>query len=191
MAFLAFGSLLCSVLFVTVPDRAVFALVACGVLVVLALLAPGLLATDRSRTPVDGDLVALLRRTTIFAPLPPFAIEQIVSSLTAFHPTEGTVIYEQGATGDSMVIIGGGSVGVLRDGARIDRSTAGDYVGEVALLDDKPRNATVVAGAGCTLYVLPRDVFLEAVTGHPRSLQRARAGAARRQRVPDVPDVAE
>jgi CRP-like cAMP-binding protein len=52
---------------------------------------------------------------------------------------------------------------------------AGDFFGEVALLRDAPRNATVSALEPCVLYALERDVFLDAISAHTRCAEAAEA----------------
>jgi CRP-like cAMP-binding protein len=68
-----------------------------------------------------------------------------------------------------------GDVRVTRDGEAIAERTSGDHLGEIALLRDVPRTATVTTTAPTELLILDRDPFLEAVTGHPQSHARANA----------------
>jgi CRP-like cAMP-binding protein len=64
---------------------------------------------------------------------------------------------------------------VTRDGAHVAERTVGEHVGEVALLRDEPRNATITARTPMKLLTLDRSPFLEAVTGHPQSRERVQA----------------
>jgi CRP-like cAMP-binding protein len=68
-----------------------------------------------------------------------------------------------------------GDVSVTQDGQVIAERTSGDHLGEIALLRDVPRTATVTTTTPTELLVLDRVAFLEAVTGHPQSHARANA----------------
>ena len=81
----------------------------------------------------------------------------------------GDVVIREGDPGDRFYVIEAGRVEVTSGGALVGHRGPGEYVGEIALLRDVPRTATVTALTELTLYALERDVFLGAVTGHPRS----------------------
>jgi CRP-like cAMP-binding protein len=68
--------------------------------------------------------------------------------------------------GDRFYLIESGTAEVTVQGAVVNRYGPGDSFGEVALLRDVPRQATVRAVEDLTLYALERQVFLDAVTGH-------------------------
>ena len=64
--------------------------------------------------------------------------------------------------------------------SRVGTLRAGDYFGEIALLRDVPRTATVTALTDVDLLTLERDEFITAVTGHPESTEAAHAAIANR-----------
>jgi hypothetical protein len=137
-----------------------------------------LLAIDREA--LAPSELALLSRLAIFRPLPPATINQLASGLIAVHATVGEQIIREGDSGDRFYVIAKGDVDVASDGRQVATLGKGDYFGEIALLRDIPRTATVTAKTAVDLYALERDEFLSAVTGHPASVEAADAVVAAR-----------
>jgi MFS family permease len=134
---------------------------------------------------IDGEALApselaLLSRLSIFRPLPPATINQLASGLIAVQATAGEPIIRQGDPGDRFYAVAKGQLDVATDGEHVGTLGEGDYFGEIALLRDVPRTATVTAKTDVELYALERDEFLSAVTGHPASLEAADAVVAAR-----------
>lgn len=159
-----------------------------GALVVTGLLVPATLALawrplralERTARAPDPEALALLRRLPIFAPLSAAAMERIMASLARLEVPSGHVLIREGDEGDRFYVIVEGTVEVTRTGAYVADRVAGDFVGEIALLRNVPRTATVTAVTPLKLLALDRGPFLEAVTGHPQSRERAEAVAAER-----------
>jgi MFS family permease len=172
---LAVGSAGASILIAAFGIQAALVVVGLVAPVVVVAVWKPLSRLDGEATAPDAETVAFLRRIAIFAPLPPPAIERIVGSLRRVEVPAGEVLIRQGDVGDRFLMILHGDVRVSRNGEVIAERTSGDHIGEIALLRDVPRTATVTTTTPTELLILDRDPFLEAVTGHPQSRARANA----------------
>jgi len=158
------------------------ALVGVGAIVPLAvvLLWLPLRAVEREARAPTSELLGLVRSLPIFAPLPAPIIERILANLERIEIPVGGTLIREGEPGDRCYILAEGEVDVLQSGARIAVRRGVDILGEIALLRDIPRTATVVAATPLVLYALDRATFLEAVTGHPQARLSAEQVADRR-----------
>jgi predicted MFS family arabinose efflux permease len=158
------------------------ALVVTGLLVpiALALAWVPLRALDRDARAPDPEALALMRRLPLFSPLSAPAIERIMAALVRLDAPAGHILIREGDEGDRFYVIVEGSVAVSQGGRHLADRFAGDHVGEIALLRDVPRTATVTAITPLRLLALDRGPFLEAVTGHPQSRAHAEAVATSR-----------
>ena len=144
-----------------------------GALVATGAFLPVLVALSwRALRQIDGaaeaptEALALLDRVPMFAPLPLAAKEQLAKSLVRVSVPAGGEVIAEGDTGDRFYIVGGGRLQVTRDGRELRELAAGDSFGEIALLRDVPRTATVTASRDAELYALERADFIDAATGH-------------------------
>jgi MFS family permease len=124
--------------------------------------------------PVEEGRYRLLRDHAIFAPLPVDTVERLSHDLVAVDAAAGESIVTQGEPGDRVYLI-------FEDGEFRRAQSEGDCFGEIALLNDVPRTATVRATLDCRLLALDRARFISAVTGHRRSHEAA--GAVVRNRL--------
>jgi MFS family permease len=131
-----------------------------------------LAAIDRAAT-IPTDRISLLRGIPIFAPLPEVTVERLAAELVPTEATAGTTIFHRGDEGDRFYVIDAGTVEVQVDTATPVELGRGDFFGEIALLRDVPRTATVTARTDTRLYSLNWDAFVPAVSGHAPSSRAA------------------
>jgi MFS family permease len=143
------------------------ALIGAAVVLPLAAAAGGraLFALDAS-VPVPVVEIALLRSLPLFAELPAPVIEGLAAALTSVQVPAGTVLIRQGDQGDAYYAIAAGELDARQDGHFLRRCGRGEGVGEIALLREIPRTASVIAHTPATVYRLNRAPFLTAVLGH-------------------------
>jgi MFS family permease len=173
VATIGLGAALAPVLIGAVGSR--WALVVTGAFLpaLAALTWTRLVVIDaESRMPAE---LELLQELPIFSPLPAPTLERLASNLEPVTAAAGTVVIQQGDHGDRFYVVEAGRLRVSVDGSAGRELGPGDSFGEIALLRDVPRTATVRAETQVRLHALERDDFLEAVTGHPPSARAADA----------------
>jgi MFS family permease len=143
------------------------ALIATGlsVPVLLVPLWPSLRRIDDEAV-IAVEPLELLRRIAIFADLPEAVLERLAAGAISISAAPDQVVVSRGEVGNHFYAIAGGKAAVERDDGTTRELGHGDFFGEIALLRDVPRTATVRALEQLHLFALERDAFLTAVTGH-------------------------
>jgi Cyclic nucleotide-binding domain len=174
------GSVAAPALLHTLGVRGTLALLGGG-LAVLALAYTRRFARLDAAMPAPGQELELLRRLAIFAPLPLAVIELVTTELVPREFPAGTVAIREGDTGDLFYLVVEGSAAVSVRGEPRPALGPGDCFGEIALLHDIPRTATVVADRPLRTLALDREAFLIAVTAD--KVSRAAADSLATQRL--------
>jgi len=150
-----------------------------GALMITGVFLPILATLFRGRlsqldeVPVPERELALLHGIDLFAPLPAPILESLARALIPVRLKAGEELFRQGDIGDRYYIVADGVVEILVDGQVVRETSPGGYFGEIALLRDIPRTATVRAKNDVELLALDRDDFIAAVTGHAASAEAA------------------
>jgi Cyclic nucleotide-binding domain len=151
------------------------ALLATGAVLPILVLVTWPLLSRADPGALQPERVALMRGVPFLGPLPEATLERIASLLEPVPAAAGTAVFEQGDAGDRFYLVEAGDLVVQRDGAEVARLGPGDYFGEIALVQDVPRTATVRPLTDAALLALDRDEFIAAVTGHAPSREAADA----------------
>jgi len=179
MAMIAVGSVAVPFVIVLLGAHAALVVVGLWLPLVVAVAWNRLRAVDAAAV-VHVRELGLLRAIPMFAPLAPPTIERLAANLLPVEVTAGTWIIREGERGDQFYVVDEGQVEVEIDGEAVRSQGPGSSFGEIALLRDVPRTASVRAATDVRLLALERDVFLSAVTGHTRSRAAAEAVVAER-----------
>jgi MFS family permease len=152
------------------------ALIATGALLpLLAAIAWRRLVGIDAEVAVPERELALLRGLPMFAPLPAATLEHLAGALVARWVDAGSTVVREGEPGERFYVVGSGRVDVSQNRRVLATLGPGEYFGEIALLREVPRTATVVAREDSELLTLERDEFVAAVTGHAESKEAADA----------------
>lgn len=149
------------------------ALVAVGGLLALVSAVSGRSVWRADAADVPVVQMSLLRPTPVFAPLPAIDLESLARASTFVDVAPDEVVIRQGDSGDRFYVVADGAFDVVMSERHIRTARRGDTFGEVALLADVPRTATVIATQPGVLLSIERVDFLTALTGSDTSRQAA------------------
>jgi MFS family permease len=125
----------------------------------------------------------LLKAIPMFSPLNPITLDALARALDRVEVLSGAVVVREGDESDLFYVIESGLVRVTAsDGHLLREEGPGEYFGEIGLLRDVPRTATITAAADTVLLALARDEFLDAVTGQGEARRLAEDVVVRRLR---------
>jgi hypothetical protein len=110
--------------------------------------------------------IQLLRSIPIFAALAAPSLEALARDLEPVSARAGTVVFNEGETGDCYYAVADGELSVTRRGRIVQTVSRGSGFGELALIREIPRQATVTATTDVLIYRISKEPFIETVTGY-------------------------
>ena len=131
--------------------------------------------------PVDA-----LRNVSLFANFAPKELERLAREFKERTFSEGSTVTREGSTGMGFFVIAEGSADVHVGGERAGTLGPGDHFGEIALIDDLPRSATITAATDLRCYGLTPWDFRPFVEEHPQVAWTLLQTLARRLRAAEA-----
>ncbi len=111
--------------------------------------------------------VDALKKAPLFEGLSRKELEDLARLADDLEVPAGKVLTRQGDTGREFFVLMDGQVEVVRDGEVLNTSGPGDFIGEISILEDMPRTATVTAKTPVRLFVLTAQSFRSFVEQQP------------------------
>ena len=133
-----------------------------------------------------GLLAHMLRKVEFFTPLTIGQLERVLPAVMLYSYDKGETVFSQGQKGDAFYIVYRGSVDILLKrwvvlSKKVATLKEGDFLGEIALISDEPRTASVVAAEPTMLFTLIADDFKFVLSENPAAADEMRRIAARRK----------
>ena len=124
--------------------------------------------------------VEALKRAPLFEGLSRKELTQLARVSEDMEIPAGTALCKEGEIGHEFFVIVDGKVEVTRNGRKVAMRGSGEFVGEIALLEQTPRMATVTAKTPLRLFVLTRKDFRQLVEANPSVERKVLRALARR-----------
>jgi MFS family permease len=171
IAGMAIGAGLMPVMIATIGLRAGLVVIGVSVTLLVVVTIPGLKRVDKVALAPEG--LDLLRGIPMLAVLPEHVLERLARTSERVKVRMGAPVFVEGDHGDRFYVIESGAALVSKLGLPVAELGVGESFGEIALLRDVPRTATVTAVTDLTARAIDRRHFLPAVTGHADASQQA------------------
>jgi CRP-like cAMP-binding protein len=124
--------------------------------------------------------VEALRRAPLFEGLSKAELAELARVAEDMEVGRGQALTREGDSGREFFVLMDGEVEVTRGDKKLGRKGSGDFIGEIALLEDMPRTATVTALTPLRLFVLTGPAFRQVVEKHPEVESKVLRALARR-----------
>lgn len=123
-----------------------------------------------------------LGRCPFFADLSRGELRELAKVTEDMEVEEGKSLTREGAAGSEFFVIVDGEVAVTKDGSEIRTMREGDFFGEISLLEDRPRTATVTAKTPLRFFVLTRQNFRTLLAQQPELEEKVTSALEERLR---------
>jgi MFS family permease len=170
----AVGAIAVPIVIGVVGNRAVFAVAGLSLPIVLALVGRAIVQGDRLDATRAAEL-RLLRGVPMLAPVSGPVLERLAGAIVRSRHPAGSIVVREGDHGDRFYVVETGSLQVSVSGRPVRQLGPGGSFGEIALIRDVPRTATVTAIEDSELLGIDHRPFVDALGGQPRSRTIARA----------------
>lgn len=131
------------------------------------------------------DKAEILRRVPLFTDLDDRSLQAVAILAREQAHRQGEILMLEGEPGDEFYVIVDGTVRIERGGREIRSMTAGGFLGEIALVERRPRTATATCTTDVTVLALHQHEFDRLLETMPTVHSRVRAAIDRRVRARD------
>ncbi len=133
----------------------------------------------------DKQIISLMKKTPIFARLSESGLRSVLKAAVQKQAPAGTKLVEKGKGGVGFYLILEGTAEVIRDGERLAELSAGNFFGELGVIDGAPRTADVIAMTDTSCLVITQWAMKSLLENHPQIAQGMLEELVRRLRATD------
>ena len=117
------------------------------------------------------DKIVFLKKTELFSGIPEDTLVQAAEALEEVRYDQDDVIMREGEAGDTLYLIVEGNVKILKENIHVLTLKQGACIGEMAILDNEPRSATIIAGSEVQALCLTRTAFQRVLSGNTAMIE--------------------